>query len=288
MFSDFRLAIGDRVFPKVLAGQDGWLFFTGEGAIDDYQNTNLFSDEELATIQQNLDALNSYYQKQGITLLILVAPDKHSIYPEYMPTAIPILGVQSRLDQLGAYLKAHSQVKFLDLRSSYSRESQSHQMYYKTDTHWTEYGVYLAYAETLKALGLSPHAYSDFTEISIGPKRLDLSTNTGSSLVEEKFNLKFNFESRATLKTFNLDDGRRVNISYVGDPSLPRAVVYHDSFFFSVIPLLAEHFSQATYIPHFSGGGIWNLSWVDEQKPDYVIVEFSERYLNDLPQLLKP
>ena len=36
------------------------------------------------------------------------------------------------------------------------------------------------------------------------------------------------------------------------------------------------------------GGGLWSLSWVDEQKPGVVIIEFSERYLQDLLLLVEP
>ena len=60
--------------------------------------------------------------------------------------------------------------------------------------------------------------------------------------------------------------------------------MYYDSFFFRVIPILAEHFHQGVLVQNYTGGGLWNLSWVDERKPDVVIIEFNERYLEDLPQ----
>ena len=57
--SNLRLAFGDRVFAKVLAGDNGWLVFTAERDIEDYQNLNLFTEEELAQFQQNLDTLSA-------------------------------------------------------------------------------------------------------------------------------------------------------------------------------------------------------------------------------------
>jgi len=33
---------------------------------------------------------------------------------------------------------------------------------------------------------------------------------------------------------------------------------------------------------------LWNLSWVDERQPDIVIIEFNERYLEDLPTFISP
>src|SRR5512141_3253054 len=55
--SNLRLSLGDRVFPKVLAGDDDWLVFTGEGELQVYDRSTPFSSDELARFQQNLDAL---------------------------------------------------------------------------------------------------------------------------------------------------------------------------------------------------------------------------------------
>src|SRR6187431_3052477 len=54
--ANLRLKIGDRVFPKVIVGDDGWLIFTGEGDIQDYQKAEAFTEEELAIFQADLDA----------------------------------------------------------------------------------------------------------------------------------------------------------------------------------------------------------------------------------------
>jgi hypothetical protein len=52
--------------------------------------------------------------------------------------------------------------------------------------------------------------------------------------------------------------------------------------------MLGEHFQRGIFVQNFSGGGIWNLSWVDEQQPDVVIIEFAERYLDDLFKFIDP
>ena len=77
-------------------------------------------------------------------------------------------------------------------------------------------------------------------------------------------------------------------LSYIANPNLPDVVVYYDSFFFNVIPLLGEHFQHGLYVQNYTGGGLWNLSWVDEREPDVVIIEFAERYLHDLPDFIDP
>src|SRR5215203_3555430 len=143
LISDVRLSLGDRVFPKVLVGDHSWLVFTGEGDLDVYQQATLFTPDELAHFQQNLDALAANYAERGITLLVIVPPSKNTIYPERVPYEIPVLGNQSRLDQMVTYLHEHGQTQVIDLRPVLLAARNEREVYYATDTHWNDYGVYM-------------------------------------------------------------------------------------------------------------------------------------------------
>ncbi|HUG33151.1 MAG TPA: hypothetical protein VMJ90_00165 [Anaerolineales bacterium] len=286
--SNLRLAIGDRVFPKVIAGDDGWLVYTAENDIDDYQKIGLFSDEQLAVFQQNLDALSEAYAERGIELIVVIAPNKNTIYPERVPVQIPVLGNESRLDQVISYLRANGNEQIVDLRPALLAAKHERQMYYATDTHWNDYGAYIAYAALLEAAGIEPRPQSDFDPATREPGLLDLSDNIGATILpESKIQFAPLFDLRASFKNLNLG-GRRLMLSYVRDDSLPDLVMYYDSFFFNVIPLLGEHFHHGLYVQNYTGGGLWNLSWVDERQPDVVIIEFAERYLHDLPDFIDP
>jgi hypothetical protein len=63
------------------------------------------------------------------------------------------------------------------------------------------------------------------------------------------------------------------------DPSLPRAVIFHDAFAVFLVPYLAEHFSHATWVwrPKFDGNLVRRL------RPDIVIEERVERHLMRAP-----
>src|SRR6185503_7645053 len=98
--SNLRYRLGDRVFPKVIVGQNGWLIYTGEGDIQDYQKVEQFTKKELAQFRKNLDALSAAYAKKGITLLVVVVPNKNTIYPERVPAQVRVIGIESRLEQL--------------------------------------------------------------------------------------------------------------------------------------------------------------------------------------------
>jgi hypothetical protein len=286
--SNLRLAIGDRVFPKVIAGDNGWLVYTAENDIDDYQKIGLFSEDELSQFQQNLDALSAAYAERGIELIVVVVPNKNTIYPERVPGLIPVLGDESRLDQVVAFLNTFGNEQLVDLRPALLAAKQERQIYYATDTHWNDYGAYIAYAALLEESGIAPRPASDFKAVTREPDLLDLSDNIGATfLPESKIQFAPLFDLRASYKNLNLG-GRRLMFSYLPDDTLPNLVMYYDSFFFNVIPLLGEHFHHGLYVQNYTGSGLWNLSWVDEQEPDVVIIEFAERYLHDLPDFINP
>jgi alginate O-acetyltransferase complex protein AlgJ len=292
-FTDFRLKLGDRVFPKAVVGKDGWLFFTAEKSVQDYQNAIPFAWGDLVEVQQNLDVLNAQLQSRGITLLVVIAPDKSSIYPDYMPAEIPVINKNSRLDQFVFYMRNYGKTQVLDLRPTLRQARKTRQVYYATDTHWNDYGAFAAYAKIIATLrktypDLKAYPLQRFNYVALGPQHLDLAENIGSAaLTEEKFELRLTGNTTQE-KELPLEDGRHVTLTWNADQRLPRALVYHDSFFFAVIPMLSANFSSVVFVPHYTGGAIWNLDWIDQQKPDVVIIEFAERYIHDLARLVKP
>lgn len=294
LVTDVRVAIGDRVFANAIIGKDGWLFQTSEDVMRDFQNDMPLTEKQLATLQQNLDRIALYFKQQGKSLVVVVAPNKGSIYPDYLPNEIQKLASKSRFDQVVEYLQLHGRTQILDLRPQLIAARQQQLVYYKTDSHWTEYGAYIAYREILKSLQpdhpqLVPRALSDFSSFSGGLATMDLATLIGSiHIKEEKIVLKPNDVTTCTVHNLKLDDGRWITLSWNQKQDLPRAVVYYDSFLYPIIPWFNDHFSEVTYIPHYANLSTWNLSWVTQQKADVVIVEIAEKYIHDLTTLFNP
>ena len=68
--AQLRIDLGDRVFPVAVLGKDGWMEYTGEGNIDDYQHLRTF--DNMNDFGRGLTTLNQYLKSQGITLLFVV------------------------------------------------------------------------------------------------------------------------------------------------------------------------------------------------------------------------
>ena len=290
-FTDFRLFIRDKVFPQTVVGKSHWLFYTEDNNADDYQKTNPFSESELEEIKNDLDNLNAQYKKEGITLLVVVAPNKSTIYPDYMLSEIPVLGKTSRLDQVVNYMNEHGNTKLLDLRPALIKARQAHQVFYATDTHWNDYGAYAGYNMIISNLAqaypaLKPRPLSAYKPDVSNSGRRDLTKIIGGTFEEKQFQLKPKFTPQASYKHLSVGGSTfSVFISSTPDKTLPSAVFFHDSFIYAMLPMLGEHFSRATYITYNTDRSIWSLSWVQDERPDIVVIELVERKLDNLKEL---
>ena len=61
----------------------------------------------------------------------------------------------------------------------------------------------------------------------------------------------------------------------IDDPSLPRAVIFRDSFVSRLVPFLSEHFSRAVYLWQND----FDAAAVEHEHPDVVIQEIVGRHL---------
>ncbi len=277
----------DEIFGDLFARSGSWLAYTGELSVDDYQNAQLFSNEELTRIQMNLDGLDARLREKGVRFLVVIVPGKNTIYPEYIPSQIAVMGRESQTDQVIAYQKEHGQAQILDLRPALTEARRQRQVYYATDTHWNQFGILAGYQAIIQALqndfpSLRPHTLADFQMVSRGLGSGDLSKEWVQGIVQEEMTVLEPRYPRQTVQ-FTLTQGTalvpgRMVATYNPDPSLPRAVIFHDSFFNEMIPFLSDHFSWAVYRWAFK---------VDEtliagEKPDIVIFEVTDRYLSRL------
>ncbi len=295
MYTSFRLNIGDRVFNKAVIGKDGWIFYTGEASIPDYQNTDPLNKQRLIFLQTELSNLQTDLEKKGITLLIVVPPNKQTVYSQYMPDEVPVLGQDSRLDQFIEYMNLNGNIKIVDLRQILVDASQAQDVYFKTDTHWNDTGAYYSYVEVMNSLSsdypnLAPHALSDFEYKNAGETARDLPLLMGLPNYKEEVRVLVpNFEVKLTETSDVMPDG----IHYIrtvtnNDKSFPSLLVFSDSFYVPLSRFIEPHFSRVKNIPFSANSQIWSFDWIMQENPNVVIIEFVERYLDlTLPALIQ-
>ncbi len=292
-FTSFRFAVGDRVFNKTLVGKDGWLYYYGDWSMREYQRTDRFGQRDLATFQTNLDRVNASLTSQGRTFLLVIPPNKTSIYPQYMPAEIPVIGSIARTDQFLAYMRSYSSTPILDLRPALLAASPTQQTFYRTDTHWNDLGSYYAYRAIMNALmrnypGLQPHPLADYSLQVLPATQTDLPRLMGYlPLSEDDPVLEPRFGFTATTETTTLADGYQMRVTTNQRSDLPRLLVFGDSFYGGLEKFLTPDFGLVAELPYYDAAGPSLAYWVQKEEPDIVILECVERDLGDLFPLLQ-
>lgn len=264
---------------NVVAGKQGWLFFTGSRVIDDYRCVTPFTRDQLAAWAETLAARRRWLESQGIQFLLVVAPNKHTIYPEQLPRSINRLRDQSRLDQLLAELARQPGFPVLDLREPLRQAKRTERCYHVTDTHWNDYGAWIAYTEIMRALAhgrpeLQPWERARFDLCKADRPGGDLAIMLGlQDLVrEEWYDMVPRGPRSATIEPQSSDQPERL-VTVHPVRSLPRAVVFRDSYFGAVQPFFSEHFSRAVYSWTYD----FEADLIEQERPQIVVQEILER-----------
>ncbi|MCR4596290.1 MAG: hypothetical protein K5673_05870 [Lachnospiraceae bacterium] len=143
---------------SVIIGRDGWLFFSD--TVEDYQRYNMYSEEELADLAAEAEALRAYCDSHGITFILFMPPNKNSVYGEYMPAHITAGAGPSRADQYVSYLREHTGVDVIWVRDELveAATGSDRLLYMKHDSHWNGLGSYIGSRLLMSHLGVNMSA----------------------------------------------------------------------------------------------------------------------------------
>ena len=275
-----KLALGASPSPKVLLGQEGFLYYAAEESVDYFRGTRPFTDADLARWRDDLVRRQKWLADRGIRYLVVVAPNKETIYPEHMPPAIRPLRDESRLDQLLRDMRANSSVEILDLRPGLREAKATQRVYHATDTHWNDAGAMVASRRILEK------AATWFPGIDTSPPEGSLATRVGPGgdlarllAMEDRFTEEY-IEWRPARPARSRPLSRQENARDVALYECPTCkgpvvVMNQDSFNENLAPFLAEHFARLALVD----GTRLDEALIARERPALVIQEFVERAL---------
>lgn len=296
-FIKYRL-LGVSPSSQVLIGKNGWLFNTGDGEIEDYRRITRFTEEQLRRWTLNLELKKMWLEQQGIRYLLVVAPNKSTIYPEFLPDSYSRVRDVSAIDEFLEYVRKKTHVDVIDLREKLTSAKSTETVYFKTDTHWNNYGAFVAYSEIIKPIAtwfpkLIPLKFDDF---SIEKKREasgDLAGMIGG--LEFLSDDQYNFTPKKTFTTTLVEKNKKQRDPFTiekNDNRLPRAVIFRDSFFTALVPFIAENFRGSRYYWQRWDAQTPMVEIIGRHRPDIVIEEVVERNFkseqNDFGKQLPP
>ncbi|MCI7557734.1 MAG: DHHW family protein [Lachnospiraceae bacterium] len=255
---------------EVLLGKDGWLFYkaTSDGTpLYDYMGINHFSEEELAKVYDNLVAIGDGVSARGMDVIFMTVPNKEQVYSEYMPDTVDKINDKSRLDELTEYIESKGgliadRYGYVDTSKVLRTCKDTYPLFYRTDTHWTECGSYLALMELRRAMDQRVTPIDEVVFTDKGGFVGDLAKISGS-----------------------MDEYSDVN------PVIDASSINDDSTKDQVMLIIGDSFGDAMIhsAKHFYKEVYWvrlkeYTDELDRYEPDVVVVECVERYLSDLQE----
>jgi hypothetical protein len=275
-----------RVSPTttVVKGRNGWFFYADDKAIEDYANVEPMTPQALANWRAAVLRADHWLRARSIAYVFTIVPDKHVVYEDEMPDTLSRVTDVSRTDQLFTTLQDTGLA--VDLRGWLFEAKARERIYQRTDTHWNDRGALVAYQRLIGAVRArvprTPPAWTrdDFEATERRVEARDLAGMMGLKRVLEETDLPLIPRRPRRARVVEpagaaptAEEGRLV--TEIDDPSLPRAVVFRDSFASRLVPFLSEHFSRVVYLWQND----FDADVVAREHPDVVIQEIVGRHL---------
>ena len=282
--SKLRWMLDLKVTPKVLFGKDRWLYLAAhDNIIDQFRGIDLFTRDELISWVQTMVQRRDWLLERGIPFILVVAPNKHTIYPEYLPNSVGKVLGETPLDQLTEYISANTDLDFVDLRGPVMAAKKEHRVFYKTDSHWNEMGGFAGYRALMERVKkYFPHVeVLKLGQFSVGERVMltgDLAgmMNLQGEVVETVKFLIPEFSSHILKNKATGQKGipERIDVE-TNLYNMPNIWIYSDSFIWGLVNYLCETFHRVVIVSH--NGLSFDPALIEEEKPDMVIYEVVER-----------
>lgn len=249
---------------QVLLGKNDWLFYKTEmdgHPIWDYMGINHFTEDELAAIAANLTQMRDYFENErDIDFFITSLPNKEVIYEENMPDTIARVNEVSRSEQVAEYILKNTDLTYVYPKKQLLEAKDKYQIYYSTDTHWNQLGAFIGMQEIMKA------AYGTYADIESVSFRVDSETFAGDLATIAGVTEDY---SQDTVYVFEKESA---------DPAQYRdevCFVVGDSFSGFLSTIAKGYYKEV----HWIYTRDFTMDMVDELKPDVIIWETVERYM---------
>ncbi len=276
--------VGVSPSTTVLLGREGWWYYTDDGAMDDIVSAEPMSAAAIERWAVTLDDNRAWLAARGIPYVFVLAPDKHAVYPEFLPSSVRPLGPW-RGDQFVREMRARTHVDVLHLKDGLVALKARERVYHRTDTHWNARGAFFAYVSIMEWLarvrpGVEVPRRDQFEFVAVEGRGHDLPRMLGIEALasEEILEVAPHEPRRARVvepagASIDAELGRLVTEH--PDTTLPRMVIVRDSFMTPVMPFLAERCSRCVFL--------WEKDLdprvIANERPDVVIHQMVGRRL---------
>ena len=282
---------------KVVLGRDGWLYLAETMA--EYRGVKRLPRVRIQAWLEEFKAKKAFFESKNIKYLIVIAPNKETVYPEFLPTSIHQIQNKAYADDFISVVPSDSQSAVLDLREVLISAKGAGRLFWKTDSHWNQLGVALASDAIISRLATwFPELKSQpgpYTYRSQRGKSGDLAHLMGlaDQIHEERVILSSGVRSvRPAIPRMNKKmKGILSNqaVESTDERNRIRAIVTGDSFSNAVSNSLSAHFRRTLkFRPYLSYRDPLFKTLVAAEKPDVYLEILVDRHLANPPRVISP
>lgn len=254
---------------QVIVGKEGWLYFAD--TLPDYFGENILSDMRLAQLQTVLSLMEEHVRAGGAAFVFTVAPNKNTIYPEYMPDRYRKTNEKTNLERITALLgeKAY----FADMTAALSDKTV--QLYHARDSHWNAYGALCGYRAIMHATSRRSDLFDTAAYTWENTWRGDLDDMIFPAFDFKDAQAEYAVDWSYTF-TSNYHSEEDLLITTENESGEGALLMFRDSFANALLPFLAQTYQTTT----LSRATPYDLRKAGEY--DTVVVEIVERNLSNL------
>jgi hypothetical protein len=275
---------------NVVFGKKDWLFYSNPddpvaNNIIDFFKINLFTEAEIQNIIINLENRLAWCNENGIKFIFLIAPNKHSIYPEYYPVDRP-MGITRTEQIINALPQNLQNTVVYPLNYLLQNKNNSYPLYFETDTHWNMAGAKCAF-DLLFSTIKNDFPATIFPEIDY---TINVSYDSFGDIAPMSGFSSYGKRTIPNIQPINgwelyyhyiKNEGRQGSITENTNKVLPKAIVFCDSFFSILEPFTSSIFSKAEYNWRWFNAS--EKEYILKYMPDIVIWEVVERNIGGIP-----
>jgi len=292
--------IKESVFDKnplskrVITVENNWKFLSNNdgNALSESKGIIRFTNSELKTLEERLLFRNKWLNDKGIELYLAIAPNKHTVYGNHVP--IRQHYKKTKMEQLDSLCKMN-QINYINLAKQFPKNSKK-LLYFKTDTHWNEYGAFYGFKESIDFIS-NDFPNSNFNQFKIN----ELIEITGDTFFAGDLNRILRKENNETYTALLISKEQQKAHQQSKQISIPKyfkrdptkyekrwvtninninILIFHDSFYHGLEKFMVENFKSTVSVWDHK----FNEQLILSSKPDILYHEILER---DVDVLLK-
>ena len=280
-----KWVLNESPSSSVIRGEDNWLFLKIRDPLLSRQKYS--TKTMMAFLEQRADYVANMHErlnKKGIIYRHIVAANKMTVYPEYLPNIFKLTDINASLSHFKNALNNKSNKVTIysdEVLANYKSKNSSKTLYFKNDSHWNDLGAYQVFLATIKNL----HATHSDLPLLIEDKDFTNNIEIGGDLAN-LIGLPKQLTSIEPTTQF-LDCAVRSGLSQIErdlklskcGKNTTRIMVIGDSFATLLYQYFAESVGELMIIDQATSRyRIHQL--IDKYKPDVVIEEIVERNLS--------